>query len=85
MFPDAKTELEYKNEFQLLIAILMSAQTTDKQVNKVNTQFFQVLHSPKDGIDLGVEKIKKQINSISFFNNKAQNIYKTCVMLEQNF
>jgi len=48
MFPDAKTELYYQNNFQLLIAIIMSAQTTDKQVNKVNNEFFKVLKSPKD-------------------------------------
>jgi endonuclease III len=48
MFPDAKTELYYNNEFQLLIAILMSAQTTDRQVNKVNRNFFEFLKEPKD-------------------------------------
>jgi endonuclease-3 len=48
MFPDAKTELEYSNPFQLLIAIIMSAQTTDKQVNKVNKTFFEVLKNPED-------------------------------------
>jgi endonuclease III len=48
MFPDAKTELYYTNEFQLLIAILMSAQTTDKQVNIVNRNFFRFLKEPVD-------------------------------------
>jgi endonuclease-3 len=48
MFPDAKTELFYQNNFQLLIAIIMSAQTTDKQVNKANKVFFEELKSPKD-------------------------------------
>ncbi|MDP2396399.1 MAG: hypothetical protein Q8S84_07780 [bacterium] len=48
MYPNAKTELEYNNDFQLLIAILMSAQTTDKQVNKVNEKFFKVLVKPQD-------------------------------------
>jgi len=52
MFPNAATELEYENEFQLLIAILMSAQTTDVQVNKVNRNFFQVLKTPEDGLKL---------------------------------
>ena len=85
MFPDAKTELEYSNEFQLLIAILMSAQSTDKQVNKVNSVFFKDLETPQDGINLWVEKIKEHIKSISFFNNKAVNIYKTCVMLEEEY
>jgi endonuclease-3 len=48
MFPNAKTELMYNNEFQLLIAILMSAQATDKQVNKVNRNFFEFLKTPQD-------------------------------------
>jgi endonuclease-3 len=52
MFPDAVTELNYENPFQLLIAILMSAQTTDIQVNKANKEFFQVLKTPEDGISL---------------------------------
>jgi len=81
MFPDAKTELVYSNDFQLLIAIIMSAQTTDKQVNIVNKEFFKVLITPEDWVKLWVEIIKKYINTISFFNNKAVNIYKTCEIL----
>ncbi|QFR38938.1 endonuclease III [Candidatus Gracilibacteria bacterium 28_42_T64] len=85
MFPDAKTELYYHSKFQLLIAILMSAQATDKQVNKVNRNFFEFLKEPSDGIELGVEEIKEFINSISFFNNKANNIYKTCGILIEKY
>jgi endonuclease-3 len=48
IFPNAKTELYYKNEFQLLIAILLSAQTTDKQVNKATNKLFEILKTPKD-------------------------------------
>lgn len=81
MYPDAKTELIYNNEFQLLIAILMSAQATDKQVNKINRNFFEFLKTPQDWIDLWVEEIIMFIDSISFFNNKAKNIYKTCEIL----
>lgn len=84
MYPNAKTELEYNNDFQLLIAILMSAQTTDKQVNKVNEIFFKKLEKPIDWVEMWVEKIRKYINTISFFNNKAQNIYKTCEILSKN-
>ncbi|RAL55756.1 hypothetical protein BLD25_04425 [Candidatus Gracilibacteria bacterium GN02-872] len=81
IIPDAKTELKYGNDFQLLIAIIMSAQSTDKQVNKVNEIFFKKLIEPKDGVELGVDKIRKYINSISFFNNKAKNIFGTCEKL----
>lgn len=81
MFPDAKTELYYENEFQLLIAILMSAQATDKQVNIINRNFFMHLITPQDGIDLWIEEIIMFIDSVSFFNNKAKNIYNTCKLL----
>lgn len=81
MFPDAKTELEHENEFQLLIAILMSAQATDKQVNIINRNFFQFLKTPEDGIKMWVDEITEFINSVSFFNNKAKNIFKSCEIL----
>jgi endonuclease-3 len=48
LFPNAKTELYYTNEFQLLIAILLSAQTTDKQVNKATNELFKILKTPED-------------------------------------
>jgi len=81
MFPDAETELYHNNEFQLLIAILMSAQATDKQVNIINRNFFEHLKTPEDGVALWVEEITDFINSVSFFNNKAKNIFKTCELL----
>lgn len=84
IIPEAKTELNYGNEFQLLIAILMSAQSTDKQINKVNEVFFKHLIEPKDWVEMWVEKIKNFIKSVSFFNNKAENIYKTCEKLVEN-
>mgnify|MGYP001195844199 CR=1 FL=1 len=52
MFPNAETELYHENEFQLLIAILMSAQATDKQVNIINRNFFRFLKTPEDGVKL---------------------------------
>lgn len=85
MFPDAKTELFYTNEFQLLIAILMSAQATDKQVNIVNRNFFKFLKEPNDGAKMEVDYIKDFINSISFYNNKAENIKKTSVILSEKY
>lgn len=81
MYPNAETELYYNNDFQLLIAILMSAQATDKQVNIINRNFFEFLKTPEDGIELGVEEITEFISSVSFFNNKAKNIFKTCEIL----
>ncbi len=84
LIPDAQTELYYQNDFQLLIAIIMSAQSTDKQVNKINQDFFQILKTPQDGVALGLEKIRAMISSLSFFNNKAKHIYQTCQLLVEN-
>ncbi len=85
MFPNAKTELHYTNEFQLLIAILMSAQATDKQVNIVNKNFFNFLRTPKDWVEMDLDYIKDFINSISFFNNKAKNIKATSKILYEEY
>jgi len=85
LFPDAETELYYENEFQLLIAILMSAQATDKQVNKVNQTFFKYLQTPRDGTQLWTEKISDFINTISFFRNKSRFIFETCTILENTY
>ena len=85
MFPDAKTELEYNNNFQLLIAIIMSAQATDKRVNIINRNFFEFLKTPEDGIHLWVDEITEFINSVTFFNNKAKNIFKTCQILVEEY
>lgn len=81
LFPNAETELYHNNDFQLLIAILMSAQATDKQVNIINRNFFEHLITPEDGVKMWVDEITDFINSVSFFNNKAKNIYKTCEIL----
>ena len=81
MFPDAETELYHNSRFQLLIAIVMSAQATDKQVNIINRNFFEHLKSPEDGVEMWVEEITEFISSVSFFNNKAKNIFKTCEIL----
>lgn len=85
LFPNAKTELEYKNEFQLLIAIIMSAQSTDKQVNKVNKIFFEQFSTPADIVNLWVENIKKYINTIGLYNSKAKHIFEASKILTENY
>ena len=85
LYPNALTELEYETEFQLLVAIIMSAQSTDKQVNKVNRKFFQFLCEPTDVYLLWEEKIRDFIKSISFFNNKASYIFKTGKILSEKY
>lgn len=85
LFPNPKTELEFKNEFQLLIAIIMSAQTTDKQVNKVNEIFFTKFSTPEELFNLWEEEIKKNINKIWLYNSKAKNIFLTSKMLLEEY
>lgn len=84
LFPDAETELFYENKFQLLIAIIMSAQTTDKQVNKANIEFFKVFKTPEDWLKLWPKGIENYIKTIWFYKTKAKNIYKTCEILSKN-
>ncbi|UDG81266.1 Endonuclease III [Candidatus Profftia lariciata] len=79
--PNPKTELIYNTHFELLIAVLLSAQTTDISVNKATSQLYKVAHSPNDLINLGIDNIKKYINNIGLYNKKAENIVKTCRIL----
>ncbi len=85
MYPNATTELEHENDFQLLIAIAMSAQATDIQVNKVNKILFSIIKTPEDILDMWVDTLKSYIKSLSFFNNKAENIYKTSQLLVEKY
>lgn len=85
LFPDATTELYFNNEYQLLIAILMSAQVTDIQVNKVNSVFFQSLKKPKDAIKLWIPKIAEYIKTLSFYKNKSRFIFETSEILIEKY
>ncbi len=73
-FKDAKTELNYKNDFQLLIAVMLSAQCTDKRVNLITPALFSAYPTPQDLQNAPLEDIKDYIKTCSFFNNKAQNL-----------
>jgi endonuclease-3 len=72
--PSPTTELEYINGYTLLVAVVLSAQTTDVNVNKATKSLFQEIHTPEDMITLGEEKLKEYIKSIGLFNAKAKNI-----------
>ena len=69
---DTNSELSYNSEYEFLVAVVLSAQTTDRQVNVVTKRLFSVVKSPHDMIDLGYDKICEYINSVSFFQNKAK-------------
>ena len=79
--PSPTTELEYETPFQLLVAVILSAQATDVSVNKATAELFQVADTPQAIRDLGVRKLKAYIKHIGLFNTKAKNIMKTCEML----
>jgi len=81
LFPDAKTELNYSTPFQLLVAVILSAQTTDKQVNKVTNILFQKIKQPKDLIKLWFDDFKTHIKTIGLYNGKAKNIRATANIL----
>ena len=72
--PDAETELHYQNPYQLLVAVILSAQCTDKRVNIITPELFKKYPTPDALAKADIQDIKKLINSCSFFNNKAKNI-----------
>lgn len=79
--PKPTTELNYHSSFELLIAVILSAQATDVSVNKATALLFPVANTPQALLDLGVEGLKDYIKSIGLYNTKAQNIIKTCALL----
>lgn len=74
LYPDNKCELNYNSPYELLVAVILSAQCTDKRVNQVTTELFKVASTPQKMLDLGLENLKKIIFSCGFYNNKAKNI-----------
>lgn len=83
--PNPTTELEYGSDFQLLIAVLLSAQTTDKAVNIATRKFFPRYGTPKALLALGEEKLMGYIKTIGLFKTKAKNAIATCkILLEQH-
>jgi len=75
------TELEYVNPFELLIAVILSAQATDVSVNKATAKLYPVANTPEAILELGVAGLKRYIRTIGLFNSKAENIIKTCRIL----
>lgn len=74
--PNPKIELDYINPYTLLVAVILSAQSTDKGVNKVTPDLFLIASTPYEMLDLGEEKLKSMIKTIGLFNSKAKNIIK---------
>ncbi len=73
-YPDAHCELDYGSDWQLLVAVILSAQCTDKRVNQVTPKLFERASSPQDFVDIPLEELERLIYSCGFYHNKAKNI-----------
>jgi endonuclease-3 len=83
--PHPTTELVYRTPFELLVAVLLSAQATDKSVNQATRRLFPVASTPRAILDLGVEGLMEYVRSIGLYQGKARNIIATCrILLEQH-
>lgn len=83
--PHPTTELYFSSPFELLIAVLLSAQATDVSVNKATAKMYPVANTPAAILALGVDGVKEFIKSIGLFNSKAENVIKTCrILIEQH-
>ncbi|WP_417544645.1 endonuclease III [Marinobacter sp.] len=79
--PNPETELNYSSPFELLIAVILSAQATDVGVNKATDKLYPVANTPETILALGVDGLKNYIKTIGLFNSKAENVIKTCRIL----
>jgi len=84
-YPNSVTELNYKNLYELIIAVLLSAQCTDKRVNIITPELFKKYPSTKELAKADIEDVKNIIKSCSFFNNKAKNMIALAKMVEEEF
>jgi endonuclease-3 len=85
LYGGKKIELDYSTSFQLLCAVILSAQTTDKQVNKITPPFFAKVREAKDVIPLSLEDIEYDLRYVNFFRNKSRFIKETGTILEKEY
>ncbi|MDH4573419.1 endonuclease III [Salinicola acroporae] len=83
--PEPTTELNWSTPFELLAAVLLSAQATDVGVNKATARLFPVANTPQAIIDLGLDGLKAHIKTIGLYNTKAENLMKTCHILVERY
>lgn len=84
-YPDPKTALNFSTPFELLVATILSAQTTDAHVNKVTERLFKKYRSVKDYVDTPLETLQKDVSSINFYKTKAKNIQGAARMITERF
>lgn len=82
---DGIIELKYHNNYTLLLAVLLSAQATDKGVNKATESLFKIVKTPEDVLKIGEDKLKQYLKSINYFNTKSRNIIKLSQILVDKF
>ena len=83
--PHPQTELEYASVFELLVAVLLSAQATDVSVNKATRKLFVVANTPQKMLDLGLDGLESYINTIGLYHSKARHLLETChILIEQH-
>jgi len=80
-----KSELNYNNEFELLVAVMLSAQCTDKRVNMVTEKLFEHYNTPEDFANLNIEELEEYIKSCNYYHNKAKNIIKASKEIVEKF
>lgn len=85
MFPDIRTELNYETSFQFMIAVILSAQTTDKQVNKTTPLLFARVREPRDIENLTLAELEKMVSSVNFYRNKARFIRESGIKIAREF
>lgn len=84
-YPEIRTALNFGNPFELLVATILSAQTTDAHVNKVTANLFKKYKSIKDYATVSIETLQKDISSINFYKTKAKNIHEAAKMIVKEF
>ena len=84
-YPHSVTELEYTNLYELLIAVMLSAQCTDKRVNIITPALFEAFPTPITLANANLDEVKSYINTCSFFNNKAKNLIKMAQSVVENY
>ena len=84
-YPNAKTALNYTNPLEILVATMLSAQTTDVQVNIVTQKLFKKYHSPEDYANADLKELEQDIHSTGFYHNKAKNLQNCCKLLVDKF
>ena len=84
LFPNPETELSYSTPFQFVVAVMLSAQATDVQVNKVTDKIFQKIKNSEDLLRIGFASFERSINSINYYHSKAKHIFATAQII-QNF